>query len=57
MDGGAWWAAVLGSHRLGHDLSDSPAVVAAQELPFVCVLWAEASSGGVFQKLRILLNT
>ena len=47
----------MGSHRVGHDLSDSPAVVAAQKLPFVCVLWAEASSGGFFQKLRILLNT
>ena len=22
MDGGAWWAAVYGSHRVGHDWSD-----------------------------------
>ena len=28
-DGGAWWAAVYGSHRVGHDWSDLAAVAAA----------------------------
>ena len=28
-DGGAWWAVVLGSHRVGHDWSDLAAAAAA----------------------------
>ena len=28
-DGGAWWAAVSGSHRVGHDWSDLAAAAAA----------------------------
>ena len=28
-DGGAWWAAVYGSHRIGHDWSDLAAAAAA----------------------------
>ena len=27
-DGGAWWAAVCGSHRVGHDWSDLAAAAA-----------------------------
>ena len=38
-DGGAWWAAVMGSHRVGHDWSDSsssklPAMYLNSELTF-----------------------
>ena len=29
-DGGAWWAAVYGSHRVGHDWSDLAAAAAAE---------------------------
>ena len=29
-DGGAWWAAILGSHRVGHDWSDLAAAAARQ---------------------------
>ena len=35
-DGGAWWAAVYGSHRVGHDWSDLAAAAAAC-LRFICV--------------------
>ena len=31
-DGGAWWAAVMGSHRVGHDRSDLAAAAAVRRL-------------------------
>ena len=31
-DGGAWWAASMGSHRVGHDWSDLAAAAAVSEL-------------------------
>ena len=30
-DGGAWWAAIYGSHRVGHDWSDLAAAAAAAD--------------------------
>ena len=34
MEGGAWWAAVLGSHRVGYDWSDLATVASAYSWAF-----------------------
>ena len=37
MDGGAWCAAIYGSHRVGHDWSDLAAAAAATQIVFSSV--------------------
>ena len=39
-DGGAWWAAVCGSHTVGHDWSDLAAPVAAAAAALVTLLYS-----------------
>ena len=34
---GAWWAAIMGSHRVGHDWSDLAAAAAAAVCVYVCL--------------------
>ena len=42
-DGGAWWAAIYGLHRVGHDWSDLAAVIKPQllfgDVPSWCWIW------------------
>ena len=53
-DGGAWWAASLGSHRVGHDWSDLAAAAEVILFPFFWVsLWKRKPKTS---KLAILTN-
>ena len=52
-DGGAWWAAILGSHRVGHDWSDLAAADQTIPTKTKVTLWRNKAGGIIIPDFKL----